>query len=319
MAESVPDGPVSVFADSVRIPADRLAQPLMRLSRTSLLGRLAGAHAPRVVVLEAPTGYGKSWLIRKAAPVGVLRLRGELGPLAEPVVPSDLDTVVIDDAHLLDVDAVDRLVDRIEETETLRLIVAGRILPDAVHEVTQLVDGLIVDATALAVTAPEVVDYVPDRSATIATRVVEAADGCVRIIATALDQAMREPGADPIALASRMVRAANSAALATSRHPRQRGHRPARPGAGHRSPAPRSARRARVRRTGARRRRAAAATPHRRSRPGHGGLVPVGRGRAGGRRPPRGRARRARSAHRGDRSAPRRRRPRRSRARWSWT
>ena len=186
----------------------------MRLPRTSLLGRLAGAHAPRVVLLEAPTGYGKSWLIRKAAPSGVLRLRGELGPLDRArCVPAGLDTVIIDDAHLLDADAVARLVDRIEDAEDLRLIVAGRILPDAVHEVTQLVDGLIIDATALAVTAHEIVDYVPDRSATMATRVVEAADGCVRIIATALDQAMREPGADPIALASRMVRAANSAAL----------------------------------------------------------------------------------------------------------
>ena len=39
------------------------------------------------------------------------------------------------------------------------------------------------------------IDQVPERSATVATRVVEAADGCVRVIATALDQAQREPGA----------------------------------------------------------------------------------------------------------------------------
>jgi DNA-binding SARP family transcriptional activator len=214
MAESVPDGPVAI-PDSTRIPVDRLIQPLMRLPRTSLLGRLAGAHSPRVVLLEAPTGYGKSWLIRKAAPSGVLRLRGELGPLGDEIgdAPAGLGTVIIDDAHLLDPAAVARLVDWIEDAEDLRLIVAGRILPDAVHEVIQLVDGLIIDATALAVTPNEIVDHVPDRSPTLATRVVEAADGCVRVIATALDQAMREPGSDPIALASRMVRAANSAAL----------------------------------------------------------------------------------------------------------
>jgi tetratricopeptide (TPR) repeat protein len=215
MAESA-DGPLSAaMADPARIPADRLAQPLMRLPRTTLLGRLAGAHAPRVVVLEAPTGYGKSWLIRKAAPSGVLRLRGELGPLGGEIgdAPAGLDTVIIDDAHLLDPRAVSRLVDRIEDAEDLRLIVAGRILPDDVHEVTQLVDGLIIDATALAVTAHEIIDHVPERSPTQATRVVEAADGCVRIIATALDQAIREPGSDPIALASRMARAANTAAL----------------------------------------------------------------------------------------------------------
>jgi hypothetical protein len=214
MAESVAAAPTGdTGAHPAPNAADRLAQPLMRLPRTSLLGRLAGAYAPRVVLLEAPTGYGKSWLVRKAAPVGVLRLRGELGPLAGPTMPAGLDTVVIDDAHLLDTDAVARLVDCIEEIETLRLLVAGRILPDEVHEVTQLVDGLIIDAAAMAVAANEIVDHVPDRSATLAARVIEAADGCVRVIATALDQATREPGADPIALASRMVRAANSAAL----------------------------------------------------------------------------------------------------------
>ncbi len=208
MAESVAVGPVGRAANGgmLRTPLDRLTQPLMRLPRTSLLGRLAGAHAPRVVLLEAPTGYGKSWLIRRATPTGVLRLRGELGEHLS-------GRVVVDDAHLLSPESVARLVDRIEDTDDLRLIVAGRILPDAVHEVTQLVDGLIIDATALAVATPEIIDFVPDRSATIANRVVEAADGCIRIIATALDQAIREPGADPIALASRMVRAANSAAM----------------------------------------------------------------------------------------------------------
>jgi DNA-binding SARP family transcriptional activator/tetratricopeptide (TPR) repeat protein len=211
----VADGPTARAGNTgkVRTPLDRLTQPLMRLPRTSLLGRLAGAHAPRVILLEAPTGYGKSWLIRKAASPGILRLRGELGPLADDDWNDPGGRVVIDDAHLLDADSVARLVDRIEDTDDLRLIVAGRILPDAVHEVTQLVDGLIIDATALAVAAPEIIDFVADRSATIANRVVEAADGCVRVIATALDQAMREPGADPIALASRMVRAANSAAM----------------------------------------------------------------------------------------------------------
>ncbi len=215
MGEAVADGPTGRAGNTgvLRTPLDRLTQPLMRLPRTALLGRLAGAHAPRVVLLEAPTGYGKSWLIRKAASPGGLRLRGELGPLADDDWPDPGGRVVIDDAHLLDADSVARLVDRIEDTDDLRLIVAGRILPDGVHEVTQLVDGLIIDATALAITTPEIIDFVPDRSATIANRVVEAADGCVRVIATALDQATREPGADPIALASRMVRAANSAAM----------------------------------------------------------------------------------------------------------
>ena len=54
----------------------------MRLPRTSLLGRLTAPDVPPVVLLEAPPGYGKSWLARRAADGDVLRLRGELGPLA---------------------------------------------------------------------------------------------------------------------------------------------------------------------------------------------------------------------------------------------
>jgi DNA-binding SARP family transcriptional activator len=217
MVESVADDRAgrAAFPESSPSALDRLGRPFMRLPRTSLLGRIAGAHAPPVVLLEAPTGYGKSWLIRKAAAPGVLRLRGELGPLDAGAGdrPAAGSTVVIDDAHLLDDVSVARLVDQIEDADDLRLIVSGRILPDTVHEATQLVDGVIIDASALAVTAAEIIDHVPERSATVATRVVEAADGCVRIIATALDQAQREPGADPIAVASRMVRAANSAAM----------------------------------------------------------------------------------------------------------
>ena len=39
----------------------------MRLPRTPLLSRLTGSDVPGVVLLEAPAGYGKSWLIRRAA------------------------------------------------------------------------------------------------------------------------------------------------------------------------------------------------------------------------------------------------------------
>ncbi len=48
---------------------------------------------------------------------------------------------------------------------------------------------------------------------TLARRIVDAADGSVRVIATSLDQTQRDPSADPIAVASRMVRVASAAAL----------------------------------------------------------------------------------------------------------
>src|SRR5829696_7372478 len=100
----------------------------MRLSRTSLLARLTGPDAPAFVALEAPTGFGKSWLLRKAAPAGALRLRGELGPIAD-LGDHAGDVVIIDDAHLLSPDDVERLVEFVEEaTAPTRVVVSGRIL-----------------------------------------------------------------------------------------------------------------------------------------------------------------------------------------------
>jgi DNA-binding SARP family transcriptional activator len=185
----------------------------MRLPRTSLLARLRGADVPPVIVLEAPSGYGKSWLARRAVPEDVLRLRGDLGPLARPAAPHRT-TVLIDDAHLLPPDQLDVLVERIEDAEgDARLVLAGRLLPQQVHEAAQLVDGLIVDAESLRITPAEVLEVLPDASTTMAERLVDAADGNVRVIATSLDQAVRDPAADPVAVASQMVRVAAEVAL----------------------------------------------------------------------------------------------------------
>lgn len=185
----------------------------MRLPRTSLLARLTAADVPPVVLLEAPPGYGKSWLARRAAGTDVVRLRGELGPLAG-TGPLPAAHVLVDDAHLLSDEDVDVLLERIEDAAgAARLIISGRIVPDAIHEVTQLVDGLIIDCEALAITPPEIVAVLPTGSSTLANRLAEAADGNVRVIATSLDQAARDPSTDAVAIASRMVRASSEAAL----------------------------------------------------------------------------------------------------------
>ena len=184
----------------------------MRLPRTTLLGRLTAADVPPVVLLEAPPGYGKSWLARRAGGTDVVRLRGELGPLAAGVMPPG--TVILDDAHLLTAGDVDVLLTAIEDAQgTGRLIIAGRVLADPIHEAVQLVDGLIVDSEAFAVTPEEIAQLVPGGSTTLARRLTEAADGNVRVIATALDQAARDPSSDAVAIASRILRAASEAAV----------------------------------------------------------------------------------------------------------
>lgn len=185
----------------------------MRLPRTSLLGRLSGSDVPGVVLLEAPAGYGKSWLLRRAAGEGALRLRGELGPPLDHL--GDATTIVIDDAHLLADDDLGRLVERLEDAPSgVRCYLAGRLLPDAVHEVTQLVDGLVLDADGLSLTLDEVLEALDDDSTATAQRILEAAEGGVRIVATALEQSRRLPGTDAIALTSRIVRATASDAMA---------------------------------------------------------------------------------------------------------
>ena len=102
----------------------------MRLPRTSLLGRLAGPDGPRSSCWrrrpgtasrgspDAPRGADVAAAARRARPARATTDRVD-------------QTVLIDDAHLLGADDVDRLVERIEDASTTpRLIIAGRILPD---------------------------------------------------------------------------------------------------------------------------------------------------------------------------------------------
>ena len=185
----------------------------MRLPRTSLLARLTADDVPPVVLLEAPPGYGKSWLARRAATGEVLRLRGDLGPLATGAAPAGAH-VLLDDAHLLSDEDVELLREHIEDADgDARLIIAGRLVADAIHEVTQLVDGLIIDSEALSITPQEIVEVLAPGSSTLAKSLAEAADGSVRVIAMALDQVARDPSSDAVAIASRLVRSSSEAAL----------------------------------------------------------------------------------------------------------
>ena len=135
----------------------------MRLPRTPLLSRLSGSDAPGVTLLEAPSGYGKSWLARRAGrPRRAADARRASGRCRS--TPGHRP-VVVDDAHVLGPDDVARLAEHMEDAPaTTRLIIAGRILPEGIHDAAQLVDGTIVDADALAVSADEVRRRAADRS-----------------------------------------------------------------------------------------------------------------------------------------------------------
>src|SRR4051812_7085305 len=193
--------PIRISGGSVSLGSH---PPFMRLARTSLLARLTAPDVPPVVLLEAPPGYGKSWLARRALDGDVVRLRGELGPLADGRLPAS--HVLVDDAHLLSRDQIDILLEHIEDADgPARLLIAGRLVADAIHEVTQLVDGLIVDSESLSISPAEILEVLPSGSDTLANRLAEASEGSVRIIATSLDQAARDPSSDAVAIASRIV------------------------------------------------------------------------------------------------------------------
>lgn len=185
----------------------------MRFPRTALLARLAGDESPGLVLLEAPPGFGKSWLARRLAPEGALRARGELPPLVD-VRRGDVPGVLLDDAHLLDARSADDLAELIEDsTDALRLVVAGRFLPDVLHEAAQLVDGTVLDAAAMSISVDEVLAEAPGLSADAAERIVAAAEGSVRIVAVLLDQLRSDPSADVVLTAHQLVRAAATTAL----------------------------------------------------------------------------------------------------------
>ena len=152
-----------------------------------------------VRLLEAPIGFGKSWLLRRASPRGTRRLRGgtadldldhDLGSASGDGTP-----VSIDDAHLLAPSDVERLAHWIEDVAEDRwVIVAGRFLPRELREVGDLVDAARFDATALSITGGEVVEALPNCAPRDAERIVDAADGSVKVVVAALEQHERNGG-----------------------------------------------------------------------------------------------------------------------------
>lgn len=174
----------------------------MRLARSALLGRLAVARDAGVALLEAPAGYGKSWLARRTVPATSTRLRGALDGLAD----GDDGAVLVDDAHLLSPRDVARLADLIERSGPPRpIVVAGRLLAPELHEAAHLVDGLVLTGAQLAVTSDELAER--DEELATVGRVIAAADGCIRIVGAVLDELARAPSTDTVSMTARMVRA----------------------------------------------------------------------------------------------------------------
>lgn len=188
----------------------------MRLHRTALLDQLRLAAEVGATLLEAPAGFGKSWLLRKLATPDSVRLRGRFDVDDAATACATAAPLIIDDAHLLTADAVDRLADHIDQApDGTRILIAGRLVARELHDNVELVDGQVVDRLALAVTPAELMEELPDVDDDLATKVVDATDGCIRIVRSAFDNAEQQPRANPATIAFAVTRDSATAVLAT--------------------------------------------------------------------------------------------------------
>ena len=188
--------------------------------------------------------------------------------------------VVVDDAHLLGPDDVDRLVEHIEDAPASTAADHRRAHPRrrASTRPPSSSTGRSSTPTPWRSSADEVARRARRR---LGDAGPAARRGCRR------QRPRRSPPRSTRASATRRPtrrpRLAHGpgrqrrGAAAARRRREQRRRRPARPGARHRPPPARPPRRRRVRRSGRRRRRAAAPPGHRRARPGGGGVVPRAR------------------------------------------
>jgi len=186
----------------------------MRFARSTLLERLGESGGRTgVVLLEAPHGFGKSWVARRIVAPGSPRAKGDVSGL-DALGDGSAQALLIDDAHLLSAADVDRLALFIEDYgDGVQLVVAGRLLPGELLDAARLIDATIVDATGLSISAAEVVEAGSWFDLERAEHLTEAAQGSVRLLAAALDQIARDPALDAVALVQRLERADATGAL----------------------------------------------------------------------------------------------------------
>ena len=254
-------------------------------TRMAVRRRLAvHLHAPSPDLVAQPTHRPRR--ARRRPPRGTARLRqvvarpprrGQRRPApaaassgrwrrsAAPHRPPSL----IDDAHLLSPVDVDMLIERIEDAVgEARLVIAGRIVADEVHEAAQLVDGRS--------STPKRCRSSPRRSspswpASSTTMAAGSSTPPTAASASSPRRSIRLAGSRPPTRwrSPRRWSGRRAKLLSSTSRRASAGRRPRRPGSRHRPPAPRPPRRCRVRPPGGGRRRAAASPDHGRLRHRH--------------------------------------------------
>jgi DNA-binding SARP family transcriptional activator len=166
----------------------------MRFPRTALLASI-GDPNHHVVLVEAPSGTGKSFLLRRGVLPGAVRVAAsDVRSLLDGRI--DAPCVVIDDADQLSRDEISVLVDFIESADDdQQVIVAGRLVDEAVLEAVDMVDGLVIDAASMMISPAEVVEAT-GIALPLAEKVVDLAGGNVRLLARALDRLSAAPESD---------------------------------------------------------------------------------------------------------------------------
>ena len=106
------------------------------------------------------------------------------------------------------------LVERIEDAPIdARLTVAGRFLPEQLHEVARLLDGQILDTSALAITSEEIVAPFPSSPDPSPIRWCRRPTAASNSSSPPSISGSDRPAQDPVAIVAHISRSASAAAL----------------------------------------------------------------------------------------------------------
>lgn len=180
----------------------------MRFPRSALIARWPGGPDSRSVLLEAPAGFGKSWLLRRLAPRGAVPRRGSLGP--EPVAFDSDEWLVVDDAHLLSDDELGQLIAIVEDAGR-PVALATRLAPEPLRMALQFADGLHLGVADLAVDAAEIHEALAETGAGtgagaiaavlddgVIERLLDVTDGEIAVVSATLDELAERSAVDPV-------------------------------------------------------------------------------------------------------------------------
>jgi DNA-binding SARP family transcriptional activator/tetratricopeptide (TPR) repeat protein len=183
----------------------------MKFQRVEILTELGDELTAGLFVLEAPAGYGKSWLIRQVISRNAVTIRnGFAAALRQVAVLSaaadaSVPNILVDDAHLLTKPEVDDLLRLADDLEgRVRILLAGRMVDDRLIHLARICGAALTGQEGLGIGAAEIANET-DLDLAVATQLVTASAGCVKVVDAALALRRGNAAANVVTAAVDMV------------------------------------------------------------------------------------------------------------------